>query len=72
MEHKTLNPIELAVFSSRLSAICEEMGIALQKTSFSPNIKDRLITPAHFLMSRVKLWLKPRISQYILAVWHTL
>jgi N-methylhydantoinase B len=37
-----LNPIELSVFSSRLEAVCEEMGAVLQRSAFSPNIKDRL------------------------------
>lgn len=34
--------IALSVFSSRLNAICVEMGAALQRSAFSPNIKDRL------------------------------
>jgi len=37
-----LNAIELSVFSSRLEAVCEEMGAVLQRSAFSPNIKDRL------------------------------
>ncbi|MDH3326530.1 MAG: hydantoinase B/oxoprolinase family protein [Gammaproteobacteria bacterium] len=37
-----MNPIELSIFSSRISAICDEMGIVLQRAAFSPNIKDRL------------------------------
>ena len=37
-----MNPIELKLFSSRVSAICDEMGTALRRTAFSPNIKDRL------------------------------
>ncbi|MFT4670877.1 MAG: N-methylhydantoinase B [Pseudohongiellaceae bacterium] len=37
-----MNPIELSLFSSRVSAICDEMGIVLRRTAFSPNIKDRL------------------------------
>jgi N-methylhydantoinase B len=34
--------IELSIFSSRLAALCEEMGASLQRSAFSPNIKDRL------------------------------
>lgn len=34
--------IELSIFSSRLAALCEEMGASLQRAAFSPNIKDRL------------------------------
>ena len=34
--------IELSLFSSRISAICEEMGALLGKVAFSPNIRDRL------------------------------
>ena len=37
-----MNSIELSLFSSRVSAICDEMGIVLRRTAFSPNIKDRL------------------------------
>ena len=35
------NPILLEVFKNRLSSIAEEMGVTLQRTSFSPNIKER-------------------------------
>lgn len=38
----TLNPIELRLFVSRVNAICDEMGVVLRRTAFSPNIKDRL------------------------------
>ncbi|MCB1735090.1 MAG: hydantoinase B/oxoprolinase family protein [Gammaproteobacteria bacterium] len=34
--------IELNIFSSRLDAVCEEMGAVLRNTAFSPNIRDRL------------------------------
>ncbi len=37
-----MNPIELKLFSSRSSAICDEMGLVLRRAAFSPNIKDRL------------------------------
>jgi len=37
-----MNPIELKLFVSRVSAICDEMGVVLRRTAFSPNIKDRL------------------------------
>jgi len=37
-----MEPIELSLFASRLQAICEEMGTALRRTAFSPNIRDRL------------------------------
>jgi N-methylhydantoinase B len=37
-----MNPIELSLFSSRIEAICEEMGAVLQRSAFSTNIKDRL------------------------------
>jgi len=36
-----MNPIELSLFASRIEAVCEEMGAVLQRTAFSPNIKDR-------------------------------
>ena len=37
-----MNPIELSLFSSRIESICDEMGAALKRSAFSPNIKDRL------------------------------
>ena len=37
-----MTPIELAVFVSRVEAICQEMGATLRHAAFSPNIKDRL------------------------------
>jgi N-methylhydantoinase B len=37
-----MNAIQLSIFSNRLDAVCEEMGAALQRSAFSPNIRDRL------------------------------
>jgi N-methylhydantoinase B len=37
-----VNPIELSLFSSRVAAVCDEMGAVLQRAALSPNIKDRL------------------------------
>jgi N-methylhydantoinase B len=36
-----LDPITLEVFNHRLAAIAEEMGVALCRSAFSPNIKER-------------------------------
>ncbi|MBW1980617.1 MAG: hydantoinase B/oxoprolinase family protein [Deltaproteobacteria bacterium] len=36
-----VNPILLEVFKNRFSSIAEEMGVALHRTAFSPNIKER-------------------------------
>lgn len=38
----SFNPVELGLFSSRIAAICEEMGALLGRVAFSPNIRDRL------------------------------
>jgi N-methylhydantoinase B len=35
------DPIELAIFKGSFHAIAEEMGAALRRTAFSPNIKER-------------------------------
>jgi N-methylhydantoinase B len=35
------DPIELALFKNALHSIAEEMGAALRRTAFSPNIKER-------------------------------
>ena len=37
-----MDAIALSVFSSRIEAVCEEMGAVLKRVAFSPNIKDRL------------------------------
>lgn len=37
-----MNAVELSLFASRVSAICDEMGAVLRRAAFSPNIKDRL------------------------------
>lgn len=34
--------VELAIFAGKLNAVCAEMGYVLQRSAFSPNIKDRL------------------------------
>jgi N-methylhydantoinase B len=38
----SFNGVELGLFSSRIAAICEEMGAMLGRVAFSPNIRDRL------------------------------
>lgn len=42
MSQFSLNSVELGLFSSRVAAICEEMGALLGRVAFSPNIRDRL------------------------------
>lgn len=37
-----MDPIELSLFASRIEAVCDEMGAALRRAAFSPNIRDRL------------------------------
>ncbi len=37
-----MDSISLSLFANRIEAVCEEMGAALQKSAFSPNIRDRL------------------------------
>ena len=36
-----INPVLLEVFKNRFSSISEEMGVTLNRTAFSPNIKER-------------------------------
>lgn len=38
---KSPDPIELAIFKNAFHAIAQEMGTALRRTAFSPNIKER-------------------------------
>ena len=37
-----MNPIQLSIFASKISSVCDEMGAVLQRSAFSPNIRDRL------------------------------
>jgi N-methylhydantoinase B len=37
-----LDPIDLEIFKNLFSSVAEEMGVVLQRTGFSPNIKERL------------------------------
>jgi len=37
-----VDAISLSIFANRIDAICGEMGVTLQKSAFSPNIRDRL------------------------------
>ena len=37
-----LDPIELEIFKNIFVSVAEEMGVTLQRTGFSPNIKERL------------------------------
>lgn len=39
---RAVDPVSLSVFSAAVSAIAQEMGAALQRVSYSPNIKERL------------------------------
>lgn len=37
-----LNSVQLSIFTSKISSVCDEMGAVLQRSAFSPNIRDRL------------------------------
>lgn len=36
-----MDAISLSIFANRIDAVCDEMGAALQRAAFSPNIRDR-------------------------------
>src|SRR5439155_1740750 len=38
----SVNPADLEIFQTALSFVPEEMGVALRRTAYSPNIKERL------------------------------
>jgi N-methylhydantoinase B len=42
MGSSTFDAIALSLFAGRVQAVCDEMGVALRRSAFSPNIKDRL------------------------------
>ena len=37
-----IDPIKLELYKNMLTSVAEEMGVTLQRTAFSPNIKERL------------------------------
>lgn len=37
-----MDAIALSIFANRIDAVSEEMGVTLERTAFSPNIRDRL------------------------------
>lgn len=41
-DHNEVDPIQLSIFNHRFMGVAEQMGRALQKTSISTNIKERL------------------------------
>jgi N-methylhydantoinase B len=41
-DRNTLDALALSLFASRVDAICDDMGMVLRNTAFSPNIRDRL------------------------------
>src|SRR6516165_9302417 len=41
MTHRQPDPAEVAVIGHGLHSIAVEMGVALRRTAFSPNIKER-------------------------------
>jgi len=42
MGSSTFDGVALSLFVGRVQAVCDEMGVALRRSAFSPNIKDRL------------------------------
>jgi len=36
-----VDPVKLEIFKSLYSSVCEEMGVSLRRSAFSPNIKER-------------------------------
>ena len=42
VEEVPMDPIELSIFGHRFMSIAEQMGVTLQRTSASTNIKERL------------------------------
>jgi len=42
MGSSTFGGLALSLFVGRVQAVCDEMGVALRRSAFSPNIKDRL------------------------------
>jgi 5-oxoprolinase (ATP-hydrolysing) len=42
LDHSTADPVMLEIFNNLFASIAEQMGITLQRTSFSTNVKERL------------------------------
>jgi len=48
-----VDPVRLEVYNNLFMSIAEQMGLALQNTAYSVNIKERLDFPALYLMRTV-------------------
>ena len=64
-----MNAIELSLFSSRLTAVCEEMGAVLRRAAFSTNIKDRLDYSCAVFDVTASCVRRRRISRCTSAAW---
>jgi 5-oxoprolinase (ATP-hydrolysing) len=42
LDHSSADPVMLEIFNNLFASIAEQMGITLQRTSFSTNVKERL------------------------------
>src|SRR5918997_5325694 len=41
MRQKSFDPVTLEIYRALYTSVAEEMGVALRRTAFSPNIKER-------------------------------
>ena len=59
-----VDPISLEVFKNLFISVCEEMGVALQRTAYSPNIKNVATIPVPFSSPEDRWWPKQPMSQF--------
>ena len=52
-----IDPITLEVLRNALESIADEMGAVLKRTSFSPNIKERMDASCAIFDADGQLWL---------------
>ena len=63
------DPVMLEVFNNLFMSIAEQMGVTLQNTAYSVNIKNGWISPAPFSIRTACLWPMRRIFQSISDRW---
>lgn len=66
---KEVDPIMLSIFAHRFMAIAEQMGRALQKTSVSTNVKERLDYSCALFDSTGGLVANGRSRQLVIGTW---
>ena len=66
-----IDPITLEVLRNALESIADEMGAVLRRTSFSPNIKERMDASCAIFDASAQLVARSGRNRIAFCVWRT-